>query len=248
MLADVVGEDSPQFVTCPAHGKSTATFVCVHLANATSSGLGIHYETSSTEPWPDLLCEDCAFDPDWNEANALDRIKLLCSRCWEQAFANNSGVQHGDPAGWLDEAMSRGERRQRRWTESYGILEARRYRYELEATPPWLGFGREGTRFDVLCDPVVIGSWSARSNTWLWGWANSWWSAELTRPVVRVKRAGEKLGIDRLWRSGFEGTEPMAWQVCLAALDLLPDFSGVYRSPTDSGALFLATRNTRRTV
>jgi hypothetical protein len=62
-----------------------------------------------------------------------------------------------------------------------------------------------------------------------------------------VKRAGAKLGIDRLHRSGFEGTQEMAWEVCLAALDLMPEFSGIYRSPSATGSLFLAARNTRRT-
>jgi hypothetical protein len=112
--------------------------------------------------------------------------------------------------------------------------------------PPWLGFGPSEGLYDVICEPAVIGSWSSRSGTWLWGWANDWWQPSLTREIVRVKRAGERLGIESLWRSSMAGDEDVAWELSAAALDLLANFEGIYRSPSESGALFLAVRNTRR--
>jgi hypothetical protein len=207
----------------------------------------VAYDIDSPDPWPDILCRACDAGQPWTEEQANERLKVICGYCWDDAFSANAEYRHPDAEGWLDDAAERAQRRQQRWTTEFRILEKHRYRYQLEESPPWLGFGATEARFDVLCDPIVIGSWSTRSNTWLWGWANTWWPASLTRPIVAAKRAGEKLGIERLWRSRFDGDEASAWQVSLAALDLLPDFAGVYRSPSDTGSLFLAARNTRHT-
>jgi hypothetical protein len=195
-----------------------------------------------------MFCSACNDEPPWTDERARELIRVLCVGCRDDAFGNNCKTRHPDPDAWLRDASERAQRRQRRWTSENAIGEAKRYRYQLEETPPWLGFGPSEGKFNVLCEPTVIGSWSAQSRTWLWGWANDWWAPSLTRPVVRVKRAGERLGIERLWRSGFDGDQSMAWEVSLAALDLLPDYSGIYRSPDDDGALFLAVRNTRRST
>ncbi len=233
-------------VTCAIHGETAATFVCWHLASAESAGLGAHYDASSDEPWPAMVCTACAEEPEWGDEQAVERYRLLCTSCWEETFGKNTGARHPDPDQWLTDTAHRAERRQRQWAKDHRIHDAKQYRYELQGSAPWLGFGPSADRFEILCEPTVIGSWSKSSGTWLWGWANSWWSPSLTRPTVRVKRAGERLGVERLWRSGFHADEPLAWELCLATLELLPEFSGVYRSPDDTGALFLVIRNTRR--
>lgn len=234
-------------MTCTSHGETTPTLACIHLARASAARHGVAYDTSSEDPWPDIFCSQCDEEPEWTDEEAAGKVKVICGHCWDDTFGANTQSRHPDPEGWLKDAAERAQRRQHRWTTDFRILEKKRYRYQLEESPPWLGFGATDARFDVLCDPVVVGSWSTRSKTWLWGWANGWWPASLTRPVVAAKRAGEKLGIERLWRSTYEGDERLAWQVSLAALDLLPDFSGIYRSPSETGSLFLATRNTRLT-
>ena len=237
---------SSQRVECTRHGSTARTFACQHLAAPGSSGLGVCYDRASTEPWPDIVCNACSAEPEWTEAQALERIKVLCTFCWEDAFASNTEARHRDPDDWLHGSVHRTKPRHDRWVEEYGITTFGRYRYELEEKPPWLGFGPSDNRFTVMCEPAVIGSWSPRSGTWLWGWANDWWQPELTAPFIAVKRLGEKLGIERLWRCQFVGDEALAWEICAAALDVAKEFEGIYRSPGDEGALFLAARNTRR--
>jgi hypothetical protein len=193
-----------------------------------------------------MVCAACANEPQWSDEQAVERIRVLCSGCWEDAFRRNTFTHHPQASQWLTDTAHRAEARQRKWTKTHGILHAKRYRYELDENPPWLGFGPSDGKFEILCEPSVIGSWSKTSGTWLWGWANSWWQPDLTRPIVRVKRAGERLGIEQLWRSGFEADERLAWELCLASLELSPEFSGIYRSPDDTGALFLLARNTRQ--
>jgi len=233
-------------IECRTHGATLPTFVCHHLATSGSAGLGTCYDLGSEEAWPQLVCDACSGEATWTDAQARARIRVLCSYCWEEAFGRNTHVHHDDPDGWLHDAFHRAEVKQDRWSERFDILKAARYRYGLEDSPPWLGFGPSEGRYDVLCDPTVIGSWSSRSKTWLWGWANQWWEARLTRAMVRVKRAGERLGIEALWRSSIPGDESVGWQVSSAALDLLPEFEGIYRAPTENGSLFLGVRSTRR--
>jgi hypothetical protein len=239
-------EPKPQRMDCSTHGASLSTFACVHLAASDSAGLGVRYDVESEEPWPDLVCDSCGDEPEWTDEQALERIRVLCSSCWEDAFNAHTRVHHRDPNGWLEDARQRAARRQDRWADRFRIHDAARYRYGLEDSPPWLGFGPTEGHYEILCDASVIGSWSSRSQTWLWGWANDWWDASLTREMVQIKRAGERLGIEPLWRGSIPGDESVAWRVSAAALDLLPSLEGIYRSPTPDGSLFLAVRNTRR--
>jgi hypothetical protein len=233
-------------IECRTHGATLPTFVCRHLATSGSAGLGTCYDLASDTAWPDLVCDACSGEASRNDQQALERTRVLCSYCWEDAFGRNTRVHHVDPEGWLHDAFHRAGAKQDRWSERFDILKAARYRYGLEDSPPWLGFGPSDGRYDVLCDPTVIGSWSSRSKTWLWGWANHWWEPRLTRAMVRVKRAGERLGIESLWRSSIPGDESVGWQVSSAALDLLPELEGIYRAPTENGSLFLGVRSTRR--
>jgi hypothetical protein len=234
-------------IQCATHGEKYATFVCRHLADG-GKGLGVSYDTAAPEPWPDLVCRACSEEPQWTEEQALERIRLLCAGCWENTFGANTGTHHPDPEDWLHDALHRTMRRQDAWTEAFGIARAAHYRYGIDDEPPWLGFGPTEGRYDVMCEPAVIGSISHGAGTWLWGWANDWWQPSLTRDLVRVKRAGERLGIEKLWRSSSKGDEELGWQLSAAALDLMPDYEGIYRSPTQGGGLFLAVRRTRRTA
>jgi hypothetical protein len=126
----------------------------------------------------------------------------------------------------------------------FSIQSASRYRYSFTGKDAWLGFG-EDPKFDVMCDALVIGSWSSVSNTWLWGWANDWWEPRVTREVVRVKRFAEEKGLTRLWKKGFKADEALAWHLALGTLSLLPELEGVYRAPDAKGSLFLGAMRTR---
>lgn len=244
-----VDDDGSNRVACGRHGRTWPTFACVHLATHDSRDLGVCYDPASQATWPDMTCDACARERDereWTPAQARERIRVLCTYCWEDAFGANVGAAHADPDAYLHDAVHRAKRRQDRWLGEYGIGDARRYNYRLEEDPPWLGFGPSDERMTVLCDVAIIGSWSSLSNTWLWAWANDQWDPGASRPIVRVKRQGERLGIERLWRSYFAADEDLAWTLAGAALDVLTDFDGVYRSPHAEGSLFLAARNTRR--
>jgi len=82
-------------VQCATHGESQHTFVCSHLAEE-SHGLGFNRESpSDDDPFPDAWCDDCevirAAHGGWtDEAQALVKIKLVCSGCYERTQIRNT--------------------------------------------------------------------------------------------------------------------------------------------------------------
>lgn len=232
-------------VDCREHGRKQATFVCQHLVHG--RGLGICFDQSSSDPWPDAACDACDAERPWSHEIEVERIRLLCSVCWEEAYARNTRVsEHGDAEVWLSEARERAGNRQDRWLEEFGVEEHPHYRYDLEGEQPWLGFGESDRCYHVMCNALVIGSWGRKTNSWLWGWANQWWAPSLTDPLVRVKRYGERHGIEPLWRSASVADEDRAWALAATALALMPEIEAIYRSPDVNGSLFLAMSETRR--
>lgn len=233
-----------EIVTCGTHGAlSPPTFACVHVA--TGEGAGVNYPRDSREPFPDLVCDACCAEPEWSDEMALDRIRLLCPRCWETCLARNNRVApHPDPEQWIASARARAADRQDVWSSRFDIGKHGHYEYRLEGPAPWLGFGADARSIVVRAEAFVIGSFSKLSNTWLWGWANDHWQTPLTEPIVALKRFGEARGIDPLWRATFETDEDRCFGIASTVLDVLPQFEGIYRAPGERTSLFLAVTNT----
>jgi hypothetical protein len=227
-------------VQCSNHGTAFATFVCKHVVDG--KGLGFVFDPESREPWPDAVCHTCAAEPPWSDEVALERIRLLCARCWEAAFERNTNAGAVDERQWFRRAFERSKPKQDRWTRDFRIDEFGKYQYCFDPGQAWLAFG-DGDAFQVRCDAHVIGSWSPTSSTWMWGWANDHWEARVTEALVAVKRRGEREGIRSLTRSVFEADEADAWDIACAVLDTMPDVQAVYRSPGE-GSLFLAVTGT----
>jgi hypothetical protein len=232
---------SSEKIECSAHGPAYTTFVCRHVAEG--EGLGFVYDQNAREPWPDAVCSACAGEPPWGEEVARERIRQLCSRCWEAAFERNAKVHATDEPEWFRETFERSKPRQDRWRREFRIDSFARYQYCFDPGQAWLAFG-DGDGFRVRCDAHVVGSWSPTSGTWLWGWANDHWEARVTEALVSVKRRGETEGVRSLTRSGFKAEEADAWNIACAVLDTLPEVEAVYRAPGQA-SLFLAVTRTR---
>lgn len=236
-------ENEDEKVDCEHHGSSSPpTFVCVHLAQGAAPGFVFDEEAADEDPWPDAVCDACA------ESSEAADLRVICKYCWEDAFARSTHTPpHEDPKRWLNEARHRAAEKQDRWLDRFGIAKYPHYQMELEAELAWLGFGDTAQKIHVTADALVIGSWTQSENVWLWGWANPEWERELTHPLVKVKRFGEKRGLEPLWRARQElEDEDEAFAIAAAVLDLVPSLEGIYRVPTDTGSLFLAVSKTRR--
>lgn len=236
-----VARVASETVECPNHGSACATFVCKHVADG--EGLGFVYDQNAREPWPDAVCNACATEPPWSDETAMERIRLLCSRCWDAAFERNANVIAASEHEWFRRTFERTTQRQERWKKEFSINSFKRYQYCFDPGQAWLAFG-DADGFRVRCDAHVIGSFSPTSETWLWGWANDHWEARVTEAIVAVKRRGEREGVRSLTRSTFQADEADAWNLACAVLDTLPELQAVYRSPGNA-SLFLAIAETR---
>ncbi len=94
-------------IHCETHGEAEKTYVCTHLVDESSSGLGFNrHKATKRKPFPDAWCDDCeivrvAYDG-WNEeSEKLARIVLLCSVCYERA-----GIRNTRPSVTLDDLAS----------------------------------------------------------------------------------------------------------------------------------------------
>jgi hypothetical protein len=82
-------------IQCATHGECDETFVCTHLVGETV-GLGFNCEKPRVDnPFPDAWCDDCqiifAAHGGWTDAaQALTKIVLLCSGCYERARIRNT--------------------------------------------------------------------------------------------------------------------------------------------------------------
>jgi hypothetical protein len=227
---------------CSAGPSAPArAYVCRHLASG-ASGLGLCYDTDSRSPWPDLRCDACRAEPRGRRS-----LRPVCGFCWDDIFGRNTKVQNANAGAFLSESFRRGHERHHRWAHRYGIAQLTRWVLDLEGKHPRLGLGLpRQERLHVVCAPVVIGSFNPEGGDWLWGWGNDSLRATHYAAVVRLKRLGEKLGLEPLWRSHIFGEEMLALHLSMIALDALRGCEGVYRVVQPNGtAIFLGVKETR---
>jgi hypothetical protein len=235
-------------IDCKRHGPSEPpTFACVHIV--TETGRGVRFASDAqSEPWPDVTCDACDAEPEWTDEEAVERLRLVCKFCWEECVARNGRVEartDEEVADLIERARHRAAERQDAWCDRFGVGTHAHWQMNLDGPEPWLGFGESATRIHVRADALVIGSWGSRTGTWFWGWANAIWEPHLTRAFVPVKRWAEAEGLTPLWRAMSDASEEDGFAYAATAFDRLPQIEGIYRAPTEKGALFLAARNTR---
>ena len=104
---------------------------------------------------------------------------------------------------------------------------------------------------DKLCmeaDIVDIGSFSPKSNTWLWAWANVSVLPALRAKAEKLKDLEEITSYELFGNANtFEVDEPMAWEFTALAVKHL-QAKGCYRAPSSDGNhhSFLAIMELRR--
>jgi len=84
-------------IHCDAHGESTVTFVCVHIAEALNHdrACGFYYSSLEADDEPSAWCEACdsifaANGGKWtDEANNQPELRLLCHACFMRAAELN---------------------------------------------------------------------------------------------------------------------------------------------------------------
>ena len=248
--------DAQRNVTCGAHGKTRATFVCTHLQ--WGIGCGFHPSTEDpADPWPDAWCDACEAayqrEGEWNDSNE-PKIVLQCTCCYEVARARNAAVPSPIRPGQtsLSEAESAAFTRAACARNSARQTETKR-RWAFDSKPLWrYDDGTRTIRFyddtngeAVVADVRIAGSFSTRTSSWMWSWGNEQYAHEARAATEPVRVFGEIRGIERLASAHWKAEEIDGWEVTNIAADLL-GAEAIYRAPFDHLMVFMLLSNFRR--
>jgi hypothetical protein len=97
----------------------------------------------------------------------------------------------------------------------------------------------------VIADANVVGSFSRRTNSWMWVLGNERYSDAERSRTNPVRVFGEVRGIPQLSEAHWSAEEVDGWEVAQIAAYLLQDVEAVYRAPMDHLFVFMHLRNFR---
>ena len=229
-------------VECATHGKRRATFLCQHLIGG-GEGLGFHCGYNSEAPdevYPDAWCDACEqmleTEGEWTEhAMEAAGVKMVCDVCYEELRARHWVQDDEAFARLVEESNEYLEARQEELWSKFELEECESYNWNQESGE--LTFFRDGEA-RVVADIQFSGSFSTRSNTWLWSWANSSLLEAVKTGVREVRELGSRTGFLKLAAAHWRATEEDGWDMTAITARLLGAV-GAYRSPGEGGATFM---------
>ncbi|NMY43327.1 hypothetical protein HBN76_18590 [Pseudomonas sp. WS 5013] len=239
--------DEELSVECGEHGKSPATFVCQHLPAGENQGFNVGYDPEHPDDaYPDAWCDQCDAvleqEGEWNErAEAFADIKMVCAGCYCEIRARNWRQDEDALVELISDSFDYLQARQADFMQTYGIGDYQRWDwYQENAT---LVFSNNGQPV-LECAIDFVGSFSSRSNTWMWAWAND----SLLEPVRSGSRAirelGESLGLFPLACATWAAEPIDGWEMTAVMAKHLGAI-GAYRTPSENGFMHMVVRQVR---
>ena len=137
---------------------------------------------------------------------------------------------------FADEALEEAQAKQAKLIKEYRIDSYERYDWDQDSAT--LVFSDAGVA-KVIATFQFVGSHSKRSGTWLWAWGNRSIDEKLSAGARKVRAYGEQHKISRLTQAKWAAQEVDAWEMA-AVQAKLTGALGLYRSPDENGASFLA--------
>jgi hypothetical protein len=236
--------DDSETVECGEHGESSVTYVCEHLIEQPSQRWYCDVPSIDNR-WPDAWCKDCEAEfvkeGEWNDKNSENvPIKLLCSGCYESLIGQSVGRLKGKAAekwaSFLASAHDELHEKQAQLDRGFDI--GKHKRWDWDQVTAELIFSNDGVAA-VKCKIAFIGSVSAKSNTWLWSWANFSLLEQVRAPILTVRQYGEERDLPKLTVPKWIADEVDGWEMAGVAAKIL-NAKGVYRTPGDHSFAFLA--------
>ncbi len=86
----------------------------------------------------------------------------------------------------------------------------------------------------VAASVVVVGTYSTKSETWLWSWANESLPSAVKDSMRAVRNWGSREGVRDLTEPKFPADEEYGWELASVVLRLLNAIC-IYRYPFSSG-------------
>ena len=119
-------------------------------------------------------------------------------------------------------------------SENYGIGNYERWDFDQETAE--IIFSENGDK-KIVAKVSFIGSYSANSESWMWGWSNVSLLPHLTKEINKVREFGEKNKIEMLTDQSWSATEEAGWAMAAIALHVIGG-EGVYRGVSNKNENF----------
>lgn len=233
--------DSDNKIECNIHGTTNATFVCQHLVGGENLGFNIGYDPDNPDDLcPDSWCNKCQEILDseggWNDkSEEFADIKVLCASCYEgtrsKNWLENNDVLHE----LICSSFNYLEGKQKEFLKKFKVGDHERWDWYQETGK--LIFTHDD-KPQVEADIHFSGSFSNKSNTWMWAWANQYLDEKVKASSRLVKDIGEELGLQKLVAGRWEATEVDGWEMTTLLAKTL-NAIGSYRTPSDNGFTYM---------
>ena len=218
-----------------ARGYGQCTQACVHLKDGKGLGWFVPADAADDDYWPLAWCADCneVVEAAGGIERAVTALRLtsFCDACYEEKRERNwrGGVafnRSGVLGPWktdlerLNHALAKehdlSQYDWNDWKEELLVLRKR-------AT---------GERVAVKVQP--IGSFSQKTETWLWSWGQPKASWQVKHALRFVRAYGREQGSMKLTCSHWPATERDVFEMTAIAAHLIPSI-GEYRLPNARG-------------
>ncbi|MCW9030915.1 MAG: hypothetical protein OQK58_05455, partial [Gammaproteobacteria bacterium] len=162
-------------------------------------------------------------------------IKLLCAHCYEDTRERNWLQDDEVFHELISSSFQYMEEKQNGFIEKYKANDHERWDWYQETGT--LVFSHDGEP-QVEAEIHFSGSFSNKSNTWMWAWANDSLDETVKSSSRKAKEIGEELGLLKLVAAHWDATEVDGWEMT-AVLAKAMNAIGAYRTPSDSGFTFM---------
>jgi hypothetical protein len=143
---------------------------------------------------------------------------------------------------FVAESMEALERKHVELSERFGLGSWARWDYDLNTER--LRFSDVNGRCCVEATAIEVGSFSNKSNTWKWAWANQSIPDKSRAKSVRLRELFDTTGFEIFQLEVFEADEQMAWELAAMAVAHLSAL-GCYQGPSGHLHVFLAIESIR---
>jgi len=240
--------DTNKKVECATHGSAGATFLCGHLLLGDNLGFNLGYDPDNPDDLqPDAWCDDCEKkleeEGEWNaKSEVFADIKLVCSQCYDEIRERNWIQDDEIFHDLVTSSFSFIEQRHKDFLAKYKVGEYERWDWYQESGT--LVFSHNGQP-QVEADIHFSGTYSTKSNTWMWAWANEHLLEKVKSESRRIRRMGEQLGLKQLICGRYDATDVDGWEMT-AVLAKELDAIGVYRTPSETGYTYMVITQVRQ--
>ncbi|WP_321397761.1 DUF6882 domain-containing protein [Emcibacter sp.] len=220
-------------IECPTHGTTSETWVCQHLVGgARKLGFNVGYGLDDPdEYYPDAWCDECEkmleAEGEWTEkAEAFADIKIVCAGCYLDIRERNWKQDDEAWNAFETEACQWLDSRQKKFRKDFKIGDHDRWGRDEETG--LLVFSNNGEP-KVEAEFHFAGSFSLRSDTWMWAWANPGFEEKVRIASRKLRELGDEKGFLALSAHLVEATENDAGHfVAIMAKEL--NALGTYRT------------------